>query len=88
MTCSAYMNPYIALAGGYLADPNATTACAFCPFATTDAYMQFIDVSYGPHWRNLGIVLGVAGFNVRHGFLFFFFGCSVKVDTRVAGDRS
>ena len=50
--------------------------------------MQFIDVSYGPHWRNLGIVLGVAGFNVRHGFLFFFFGCSVKVDTRVAGDRS
>ena len=66
MSCSAYMDPYIAFAGGYLADPNASAACAFCPFRTTDAYMQFgFNVSYGHHWRDLIVVLGVAGFNVR-----------------------
>jgi ATP-binding cassette subfamily G (WHITE) protein 2 (SNQ2) len=71
MSCSAYMDPYIALAGGYLADPNATAACAFCPFQTTDAYMQFnFNVSYGHHWRDLSVVLGVTGFNV----LFMFAG--------------
>ena len=71
MSCSAYMDPYIAFAGGYLADPNATSACAYCPFRTTDAYLQFnFNVSYGHHWRDLGIVLGVAGFNVRFSFSF------------------
>jgi len=65
MSCSAYMDPYIVYAGGYLADPNATAACAFCPFRTTDAYMQLeFNMSYAHQWRDLGIVLGVAGFNV------------------------
>jgi ATP-binding cassette subfamily G (WHITE) protein 2 (SNQ2) len=69
MSCSAYMDPYIAFAGGYLADPNATAPCAYCPFRTTDAYMLFkFNVSYGHHWRDLIIVLGVAGFNVRFRF--------------------
>lgn len=66
MSCSAYMDPYMAYAGGYLANPNATSACAFCPFRTTDAYLQSTyNMAYGRHWRDLGIVLGAAGFNVR-----------------------
>ena len=72
MSCSAYMDPYIAFAGGYLSDPNATAACAFCPYRTTDAYLQFrFNVSYGHHWRDLGVLLGVAGFNVRPLSVFF-----------------
>ncbi|KAG9313752.1 P-loop containing nucleoside triphosphate hydrolase protein [Chiua virens] len=35
MMCSAYMNPYISFAGGYLTNPNATIDCHFCPFRTT-----------------------------------------------------
>ena len=72
MSCSAYMDPYIAFAGGYLADPTATTACAFCPFRTTDAYLQLnFNVSYGNHWRDLGVLVGVTGFNVRFSVSFF-----------------
>ena len=72
LSCSAYMDPYIAFAGGYLVDPSATTACAFCPFRTTDAYVQFrFNVSYGHHWRDLGVVLGVTAFNVRFCLLSF-----------------
>ena len=68
LSCGAYMDPYITFAGGYLADPNATAACAFCPFRTTDAYMQLIfNVSYGHYWRDMGIILGVTGINVRRG---------------------
>ena len=71
VSCSAYMDPYIDFAGGYLADPNATAACAFCPFQTTDAYMQFkFNVSYGHHWRDLIVVLWVAGLNVCFRFRF------------------
>ena len=66
LSCSAYMNPYIAFASGYLADPSAITACALCPFRTTDAYVQFrLNVSYGHHWMDLGVVLRVTAFNVR-----------------------
>ncbi|KAI9569372.1 hypothetical protein HD554DRAFT_2093381 [Boletus coccyginus] len=65
MSCGAYMDPYITYAGGYLTDPNATAACAFCPFRTTDAYMQLeFNISYAHRWRDMGIVLGVVGFNV------------------------
>ncbi|KAF8549617.1 hypothetical protein OG21DRAFT_567040 [Imleria badia] len=46
-----------------LCDLTAITACASCPMRMTDAYMRFIDVSYGPHWslRDLDVVVGVAG---------------------------
>jgi len=73
MSCSAYMNPYITYAGGYLVDPNATDACVYCPFRMTDAYLQFeFNISYAHRWRDLGIVLGVVVFNVRFRFRFLF----------------
>ncbi|KAF8556427.1 hypothetical protein OG21DRAFT_1521099 [Imleria badia] len=74
MSCSAYMDPYITFAGGYLADPTAIAARGFCPFRTTNAYMQSkFNVSYGLHWRDLGIILGVAGFNVLFMFAGMYF---------------
>ena len=59
------MDPYISVSGGYLTNPNATAECAFCPFRTTDELLQlYFNISYEHHWRDLGIVLGVAGINV------------------------
>ncbi|KAF9228275.1 pleiotropic drug resistance ABC transporter [Gyrodon lividus] len=64
-TCGAYMGPYLAHAGGYLTNPEATSACAFCPFETTDQFLMLsFNIEYSHHWRNLGIVLGVVVFNV------------------------
>lgn len=66
MSCGAYMDPYMSFAGGYLVNPDATTECAYCPFRTTNAWMQLkFNVSYGHRWRDLGVILGLAGFNVR-----------------------
>ena len=30
MTCAGYMDSYISAAGGYLSNPDATSACQFC----------------------------------------------------------
>jgi ATP-binding cassette subfamily G (WHITE) protein 2 (SNQ2) len=65
MTCGAYMGPYMSYAGGYLTNPDATLACRFCPFATTDQVMMLsYNIEYGHHWRDLGIMLGSVVFNV------------------------
>ncbi|KIJ14869.1 hypothetical protein PAXINDRAFT_169539 [Paxillus involutus ATCC 200175] len=65
VTCGTYMGPYISRAGGYLTNPDATSACVFCPFETTDQFMALsFNIEYSHHWRDLGIVLGVVVFNV------------------------
>ena len=67
MSCASYMDPYISVLGGYLTNPNATAECAFCPFRTTDEFLQqYFNVSYEHHWWDLGIILGVTVINVRH----------------------
>ena len=38
-TCSQYMQPFIDLAGGYLAPNTSATTCLYCPFRTTDAFL-------------------------------------------------
>ncbi|KAF9224734.1 pleiotropic drug resistance ABC transporter [Gyrodon lividus] len=65
VTCGAYMGPYFSYAGGYVMNPQATSACAFCPFETTDQYMMLsLNIEYSHHWRDLGILLGIVLFNV------------------------
>jgi len=67
-TCGDYMDPFISFAGGYLADPSATSTCLFCPYRTTDQYMYAgFNISYSHHWRDLGIMLGITAFNVSLG---------------------
>ncbi|KAG9313738.1 hypothetical protein JVU11DRAFT_6092 [Chiua virens] len=78
MTCSAYMDPYISFAGGYLTNPNATTDCEFCPFQYTDEFMrQTFNISYENHWRDLSIFVGVTVFNVLFMFLGMYF-CRIR----------
>ncbi|KAG2131012.1 ABC-2 type transporter-domain-containing protein [Suillus clintonianus] len=71
LNCTAYMDPYISFAGGYMTNPNATTQCLYCPYRTTDEFMfSSFNVEYSHHWRNAGIVLGVVVFNVFATFWF------------------
>ncbi len=66
LTCSGYMQPFIDVAGGYIANPNATTACDYCPYATTDEFMaQNFNMYYSHHWRDLGLLFVYIAFNVR-----------------------
>ncbi|KAG1763106.1 ABC-2 type transporter-domain-containing protein [Suillus occidentalis] len=63
--CSEYLGPFMSYAGGYLADPSATSTCLFCPYRSTDEYMfAAFNIKASHHWRDLAIMLGITAFNV------------------------
>jgi ABC-type multidrug transport system permease subunit len=65
-TCGQYMNPYISSAGGYLTNPDATSACNFCGVRTTDDLMAVnYNIFYSHRWRNSGFMVAFIVFNVR-----------------------
>jgi hypothetical protein len=65
-TCGQYMDPYISFAGGYLTNPDATSACNFCGVRTTDDLMAInYNIFYSHRWRNLGFIMVFILFNVR-----------------------
>ena len=53
-------------AGGYLTNPDATTACQFCSFRTTDEFLDLsFNIKYSNRWRDVGIFIAFIAFNVR-----------------------
>ncbi|KAJ7261710.1 ABC-2 type transporter-domain-containing protein [Mycena haematopus] len=63
--CGDYFAPYISFAGGYLIDPNATSACEFCSTATTDQLLgPSFNIIYSHHWRDAGLMFVYIGFNI------------------------
>jgi len=66
MTCSKYMGPYMARAGGYLTNPNSTTACRFCSLRTTDELLDLtFNIKDSNMGRDVGIFVAFILFNVR-----------------------
>ena len=66
MTCSQYMDPYMALAGGYLTNPGSTMACQFCSLRTTDELLgPLFNIKYSNRWRDALIIIAFIVFNVR-----------------------
>lgn len=63
-SCGDYMADYIAAAGGYLQDPNATDSCSFCKVADTNVFLTSIQSSYDDRWRNFGIMWAYIIFNI------------------------
>ena len=71
MTCSQYMDPYMSYAGGYLTNPDSTTACQFCSFRTTDELLDLLfNIKYSSRWRDVGIFLAFIVSNVRDPSIF------------------
>ena len=67
MSCAQYMNPFISSAGGYLTNPDATTACSFCSMSTADQFLASgFNIFYGHAWRNFGLMFAYIVFNVRY----------------------
>ena len=63
-TCASFMDPYISMAGGYLLNPDASSSCQFCPQNTTNTYLASLNMSYDNRWRDVGIMIAFAFFNV------------------------
>ncbi|KAJ3516223.1 hypothetical protein NLJ89_g1261 [Agrocybe chaxingu] len=64
LTCQQYMAAYMSFAGGYLTNPDASSACQFCSIRTTDQFLELgFNIRYENRWRNLGILVAFSVFN-------------------------
>lgn len=62
--CGQYLNSYINSTGtGYLANPNATDQCSFCPISETNVYLETRGSYYKHRWRNYGIFICFIAFD-------------------------
>jgi ABC-type multidrug transport system permease subunit len=57
------MQPYIAMAGGYLQDPNAMGQCQFCQLDSTDMFLQSMNIDWDNRWRHFGLLWVYVAFN-------------------------
>ncbi|KZT66729.1 hypothetical protein DAEQUDRAFT_714433 [Daedalea quercina L-15889] len=70
-TCGQYMSNFIQTSGGYLTNEDATSACQYCAYRTTDAFLgASFNIYYSHHWRDFGIFCVYIAFNI--GCIFFF----------------
>ena len=63
-TCQQYMDPYIAVRGGYIKNPNATLQCEYCSIKDTNVFLASLSSSYSNRWRNFGIMWAYIIFNI------------------------
>lgn len=57
-TCGEYMSAFLQQATGYLDNPDATSQCRYCSYASGDEYLRSLDLGvwvYG--WRNICLTL-------------------------------
>lgn len=70
-TCGEYLEPFMKMAGGRLADPSATEMCQFCSLTSTDVFLSTVDSFYGDRWRNYGILWAYILFNTGAALLIY-----------------
>lgn len=71
LSCAAYVDPYIAEAGGYVQTGSGQYAglCEFCQYATGDEFAASFNVYYDHRWRDYGIFWAYIVFNLAIVFL-------------------
>jgi ABC-type multidrug transport system permease subunit len=53
--CGAYLQDYVAAAGGYVLNESATSDCQYCPMKDTNVFLKALSSSYDNRWRDWGI---------------------------------
>ncbi|KAF2740045.1 putative ABC multidrug transporter [Polyplosphaeria fusca] len=65
-TCGEYLEVYRLMAGGYVANPDAsgTEQCQYCQLASTDQFLQRINANFANRWRDFGLLWVYVIFNI------------------------
>lgn len=63
-TCAEYLSDYMAVAGGYVLNRDATENCQFCPIKDTNVFLSNISSDYDNRWRDWGIGMVYIVFNI------------------------
>lgn len=70
-TCGDYMKNYISNAGGYLTNPSHNKGCEFCKRASTNDFLNSVNIRFGERWKNFGIFIAFIAINIVGTFLFY-----------------
>lgn len=62
-TCGAYAGPYVASAGGYINNPDATDACQYCTYSTGSEFFGAFNITFGERGRDVGVMIAFIAFN-------------------------
>lgn len=62
--CLEYAQSYISSVGGYINNPNATSACQYCAYARGEDFYKPVGISFDDRWRDLGIFIAFLAFNI------------------------
>ncbi|KAF2761450.1 ATP-binding cassette transporter ABC1 [Pseudovirgaria hyperparasitica] len=71
-SCGDYMRDYLAVAPGYLRNPEAMTNCQYCPLSNGDQYLAGSNIYYSERWRDYGIMWAFIGFNITMAVLTYY----------------
>ncbi|CAO1620658.1 unnamed protein product [Parajaminaea phylloscopi] len=69
-TCAQWADPYIQRAGGYLLEPQATSGCQYCPYATGEEFYSTFGITWSERGRDVGIMIAFIAFNTIMTILF------------------
>jgi ABC-type multidrug transport system permease subunit len=84
MTCAEYAGAYIKQLGrGYLLNPEATSNCGFCQYASGDEYLNSLNTSPADKWRNFGDLFPLLRIQLDARLLLRMDGARQGVDFRV-----
>ncbi|KWU42587.1 hypothetical protein RHOSPDRAFT_20945 [Rhodotorula sp. JG-1b] len=62
-TCNEWLGPFIASAGGYVNNPNASDNCQYCQYAAGDQFYRALDIKWSDRGRNIGVYVCYCVFN-------------------------
>lgn len=63
-TCAQWAGKFAAAMGGYLDNPDATDECRYCQYRVGQSFYEPLQVSFGTRWRDFGIFICYAVFNI------------------------
>ncbi|KAK6884936.1 Opaque-specific ABC transporter CDR3 [Candida tropicalis] len=69
--CKDYMGTYIAIAGGYLLNPDDTDNCGYCILDQTNTYLKYLDISVSDFGRDVGIFVCFIVVNIVGTFVLY-----------------
>lgn len=72
-TCGAYAGAWATGAGGYIANPDATSNCGYCQYASGDVFLEQLNAPFGFRYGAFGALLGFCVFNVFAAFALYWF---------------
>lgn len=69
LSCGSYLQSFITQNGGYLINADATSACQYCVFRTTNEWLLTrFNIRYSHRWRDVGIFCVFILFNVSFSY--------------------